>query len=113
VVSTVSDESPPSWRCQWAYLWSLLGGKWTFQIIRLLLEGSRGFNEMQRGLPGITATVLSRRLTHLVEEGIVDRTVRETTPPTTRYSLTDTGRRLAVRLRAIERLDLRDAPASE
>lgn len=112
MVRPVGSESSPEWRCQWEYLWSLLGQKWTFQILRVLFEESRGFNEMRRELSGITATVLSRRLTHLVDEGIVTRTVCETTPPTTEYSLTASGRRLAERLRAIEHLRLCDREES-
>ena len=66
---------------------------------------AHGFNEMERSLHGITSTMLSRRLKQLETEGIVSRTVAETTPPTTTYRLTRTGEELAEILREIERLN--------
>jgi DNA-binding HxlR family transcriptional regulator len=48
--------------------------------------------------------MLSRRLKQLEGEGLVEREVLDTTPPTTNYSLTETGTELAAILREIEEL---------
>jgi DNA-binding HxlR family transcriptional regulator len=64
-----------------------------------------GFNEMQRRLDGITATMLSRRLDQLEAEGIVKKSTGPTSPPASTYRLTETGRELAEILREIEKLN--------
>jgi DNA-binding HxlR family transcriptional regulator len=47
--------------------------RWTPLILRELLAGSTRFNDLRRGIPNITASVLSRRLDELVVAGIVER----------------------------------------
>lgn len=98
-VSEVED-----WKREWHALWEVLSCKWTFHIIRLLACGDFGFNQMKREFDGITATMLSRRLKTLEAEGIVCRCVNDTSPPTTSYELTETGRELARLLKEIEAL---------
>lgn len=93
------------WQRTWHGLWDILGCKWTFHIVRLLSMGEHGFNEMERELDGITATMLSRRLKQLEREGILSRTVEDTSPPSSTYRLTGTGRELARLLREIEELN--------
>jgi DNA-binding HxlR family transcriptional regulator len=90
------------WQATWHSLHALLGRKWTLHVLRLLSTGSHGFNEMKRELDGVTATMLSRRLEELACHGLVDRTVEETTPPSTTYRLTERGATFADRLRELE-----------
>ncbi len=47
--------------------------RWTPLIIRELLAGSTRFNDLRRGMPSITASVLSRRLGELAVAGVVER----------------------------------------
>ena len=47
--------------------------RWTPLIIRELLAGSTRFNDLRRGIPSITASVLSRRLDELAIAGIIER----------------------------------------
>lgn len=94
--------SDSDWQTTWHSLHDLLGAKWTGHVLRLLTDGSRGFNEMKAEIDGMTATMLSRRLAELECHGLVDRTVEATTPPRTRYVLTDRGVAFADRLRALE-----------
>lgn len=91
-----------NWQATWHSLHALLGAKWTSHVLRLLTDGDRGFNEMKVELDGITATMLSRRLSELECHGLVDRSVAATSPPTTTYRLTDRGTAVAERLRALE-----------
>lgn len=47
--------------------------RWTIQILGELWEGSTRFNEIRRGLPGISPTLLARRLKELQDNGLVER----------------------------------------
>lgn len=47
--------------------------RWTPLIVRELLTGCTRFNEIRRGIPNITASVLSRRLDELAIAGIIER----------------------------------------
>jgi DNA-binding HxlR family transcriptional regulator len=49
----------------------LLGDRWTLLIVRELLYGPLGFNQIERGLPGISRSVLADRLRRLQRDGIV------------------------------------------
>jgi DNA-binding HxlR family transcriptional regulator len=50
-----------------------LGDRWTLLIVRDMLVGARGFNEIARGLPGLSRALLSRRLRQLLQAGLVVR----------------------------------------
>jgi DNA-binding HxlR family transcriptional regulator len=65
--------------------------RWNPLIVRELLAGSSRFNDLRRGIPNITASVLSRRLDELATAGIVERHEDETG---TRYVLTTAGEEL-------------------
>lgn len=49
----------------------LLGDRWTLLIVRDILVGSRHFNEIARGLPGMSRAILSKRLDLLERAGLV------------------------------------------
>lgn len=68
----------------------LLQEKWTLHIIRALLEGPQGFNELGRSV-GANPSTLAQRLEHLETIGIVRRTVHSVMPPRTSYALTPAG----------------------
>jgi DNA-binding HxlR family transcriptional regulator len=65
--------------------------RWTPLIVRELLAGSTRFNDLRRGMPTITASVLSRRLDELAIAGIIERRQDENE---TRYVLTPAGEEL-------------------
>ena len=48
--------------CPVAKATEILGDRWTLLIVREMLGGASGFNELQRGLPGISRSVLSDRM---------------------------------------------------
>src|SRR5258706_14487473 len=60
--------------CAMAGAHEVLGGRWTLLVARELLCGSRRFNDIRRGIPRISRTVLSERLQVLVRVGAVERT---------------------------------------
>ncbi len=51
----------------------LLGERWTLLVIRELLAGSRKFSDIARGVPGMSRSVLTKRLRHLETGGLVER----------------------------------------
>jgi DNA-binding HxlR family transcriptional regulator len=74
--------------CPVAKAAEVLGDRWTLLIARELLHGSEGFNELERGLPGISRSVLAQRLRMLERRGIVQRAEPRG------YRLTEAGRDL-------------------
>ncbi len=51
----------------------VLGELWTPLVIRELLCGSRRFNDLRRGVPRMSATLLTQRLRKLEEMGVIER----------------------------------------
>lgn len=90
------------WQHSWHQLREILGSKWAFHVLRLLSDQQYGFNEMQRSIDGITATMLSRRLKELQCHGFVDKQVEPTTPPSTTYELTEDGQKFVRLLQQME-----------
>jgi DNA-binding HxlR family transcriptional regulator len=78
----------------------ILGDRWTLLIVREMLGGASGFNELQRGLPGISRSVLADRLRALERAEILER---RTGPKgrTLGYRLTLAGRDLEAVVQAI------------
>lgn len=59
--------------CPLALAVELLGERWTILVVSRLVDGCRRFNEIHRGVPRISATLLSQRLTQLEHAGICER----------------------------------------
>lgn len=49
----------------------ILGDRWTLLVVRDLLVGATRFNELARGLPGMSRALLSKRLDLLKHHGLV------------------------------------------
>ncbi|QLQ09921.1 MAG: helix-turn-helix transcriptional regulator [Nocardioidaceae bacterium] len=81
---------PPAEYCPVSIGAKLIGDRWTLLIIRELIGGALGFNEIHRGLPGLNRTMLAERLRYLERLGAVRRT---TARPGMRsaYRLTPSG----------------------
>ncbi len=69
----------------------VLQEKWVLHIVRTLLEGPRGFNDLSRSVGGINPATLAVRLERLERMGLVSKTVHSYMPPRTTYTLTDAG----------------------
>ena len=59
--------------CPVALASAVIAERWTPLIIRELVIGGRRFNEIDRGLPGISRSLLKQRLDHLERKGVVER----------------------------------------
>lgn len=68
--------------------------RWTPLIVRDLAAGATRFSELQRGVPLMSPTLLSRRLKQLVAEGVVERRPAATGRGWT-YHLTEAGAEFA------------------
>ena len=77
--------------CAVARTQDLLGGRWTLLVVRELLCGARRFNDIRRGIPRISRTILSERLQALAAAGVVRRGEGPHGPE---YDLTEAGREL-------------------
>lgn len=51
----------------------VIADRWTPLILRELILGSTRFNDIARGLPGISRSLLVQRLKHLERKGVLDR----------------------------------------
>ena len=59
--------------CPVARASEILADRWTPLIVRELILGSRRFNAIERGLPGISRSLLASRLRDLEDAGIIER----------------------------------------
>jgi DNA-binding HxlR family transcriptional regulator len=51
----------------------VLADRWTLLVIRELVLGNTRFNDIARGLPGISRSLLVQRLRHLERKGVIER----------------------------------------
>jgi DNA-binding HxlR family transcriptional regulator len=59
--------------CPLAMALEVVGERWTLLVVRELLCGSRRFNDLARGVPQMSRTMLSQRLKTLEDAGLVVR----------------------------------------
>jgi DNA-binding HxlR family transcriptional regulator len=71
-----------------------IGDKWAIYVVNLLGQGPHRFSELNRGIDGITARMLTVTLRGLERDGIVTRTMHAAVPPRVDYQLTGLGETL-------------------
>jgi DNA-binding HxlR family transcriptional regulator len=71
----------------------VLGERWTPLVVRELLCGSTRFNDIRRGVPRMSASLLTQRLRKLEEVGVVKRVTAAAGGPA-EYHLTGAGEEL-------------------
>jgi DNA-binding HxlR family transcriptional regulator len=93
--------------CGMALALELVGERWVPLILRELMFGPRRFGEIKRGLPGISANVLTQRLESLEANGVLIR--RKLPPPASVqvYELTEWGYESEIPLAALGRWAVR------
>ena len=79
--------------CPLALAAEVLGERWNLLILSRLIDGCRRFNEIHRGVPKISATLLSRRLRELEHAGMITRSKLSDGPGHT-YEPTEAARAL-------------------
>lgn len=88
--------------CVLAYALDLLGERWTLLIVRNLFLGPQRFGDLQSGLPGIGANLLSKRLKELEEAGLV-ASPSSGDAPRAKYKLTTIAETLRPTIRSLMR----------
>lgn len=88
--------------CSVKYALDVLSGKWKLYIM-YVLSGQDGirFNELQRQVGSISATMLSKNLQELEDAKLIIRREYKEIPPHVEYSLSDIGKALTPALETL------------
>ena len=78
-----------------AHALSVIGDRWTLQVIAGLLDGPQRFGELAEALDGIAPNVLTTRLRQLERDGLVVATPYSQRPMRLAYALSDAGHELS------------------
>ena len=79
--------------CPMARALGCVGEWWSLLIIRDAIQGFSRFDELQKSL-GISTSMLARRLSQLVEQGLLEKHPYQQRPVRYEYQLTEKGRAL-------------------
>ena len=79
--------------CPVAMAAEVLCTRWTVLVLREMYAGSTRFNELRRGVPLMSPTLLSKRLKELENFGVIER-VKTAEPGVFEYRLTAAGHEL-------------------
>lgn len=69
----------------------LLCTRWTMVLLRELISGSTRFNDLRRGVPKMSPTLLSQRLKELEAAGIIERRALKSEKGVFEYHMTESG----------------------
>ncbi|MHC1681484.1 MAG: winged helix-turn-helix transcriptional regulator [Clostridiaceae bacterium] len=82
-------------QCPIVYALDILGQKWKIPILYYLIKNEpTRYNELKRGITGVTNMMLTKSLKELEEHKLITRTQYETIPPKVEYSVTERGKTL-------------------
>ncbi|WP_199228334.1 MULTISPECIES: helix-turn-helix domain-containing protein [unclassified Caulobacter] len=68
-----------------------LGDKWSTLLLSLLATGPKRFGALRRAVPDISQRMLTQTLRDLQRDGLIEREVFPTKPPSVEYSLSPLG----------------------
>ena len=88
--------------CPVATTVQLIGSKWKLLILRNLMARPWRFNELKKGIGGISQKVLTESLRSMEEDGLITRTVFEEVPPHVEYSLSELGEAMRPIIQSME-----------
>ena len=98
------DENIYETQCPILYAMELIGQKWKLPILWYISDAENQtlrYRELERKVVGITATMLTKCLRELEQDGFITRTQYATIPPTVEYSLAERGRTLIPALESV------------
>jgi DNA-binding HxlR family transcriptional regulator len=84
---TVTADTSYGQYCPISRALDVLGDRWSLMILRDMVVGATRFNDLARGLPGLSRSLLTKRLRQFERAGLVERLGSQ-------YLLTDAGRDL-------------------
>ena len=88
-------------KCPFVTAQKVIAGKWAVVILHNLSLGTLRFGELQRLLPDLTQSTLTKQLRSLEGYGLIKRYVFPQVPPKVEYSLTDIGKEFKIVLESI------------
>jgi DNA-binding HxlR family transcriptional regulator len=88
----MADRSGYGQFCPVSMASEILCSRWTTLVVRELLCGSTRFNDLRRGLPKMSPSLLSKRLKELQNAGVI--TVARKAKGSVEYHLSDSGEEL-------------------
>jgi len=80
--------------CPVAMAAELLCTRWTMVLLRELVAGTTRFNDLRRGVPKMSPTLLSQRLKELEAAGILERRKLKSEKGVFEYHMTESGKDL-------------------
>lgn len=87
-----SNENIYETKCPILFAMEIIGQKRKLPILWYIADKEViRYNELQRKVVGITATMLTKDLRELENDGLINRKQYSTIPPTVEYSLTEKG----------------------
>lgn len=95
--------------CPLALAAEIVAERWTPLVLRELMLGASRFNDIQRGVPRMSPTLLSRRLRSLEAAGII---ARQTIDGRHEYRLTEAGNELTPTIHSLAAWSKRWLPAT-
>jgi DNA-binding HxlR family transcriptional regulator len=99
--STEAPFSPFIATCPTRTVLDSIADKWSSLVIDLLGQGPKRFGVLRRSIDGISQKMLTQTLRNLERDGLVQRRVYPTTPPSVEYALTPLGETLTGPIAAI------------
>jgi len=78
-------------RCPFLTVQKVLSGKWSLLILCYLRSGAMRFGDLQRYIPEVTQTTLTKTLRKLESDKLITRTIFPEVPPHVEYALSDIG----------------------
>ena len=89
-------------KCPYVTTQKVLQGKWAIAVLYHLSTGTKRFSELERLIPDVTRTVLTRQLRQLEQDKLIVRKVFPKVPPHVEYSLSALGTKFQRVLNEIE-----------
>jgi DNA-binding HxlR family transcriptional regulator len=79
-----------------------IGDKWSFLIILGLSDGAMRFGQLRSRIDDISQRMLTATLRNLLRDGLIERQVFPTTPPSVEYRLSPLGRSFLEPMRTLQ-----------
>lgn len=89
-------------KCPYVTTQRVLQGKWAIVVLYHLSTGTKRFHELEKLMPEVTRTVLTRQLRQLEQDKLIHRKVFAEIPPHVEYSLSKLGNKFQKVLDEIE-----------
>ncbi|WP_200954549.1 helix-turn-helix domain-containing protein [Rhizobacter sp. Root1221] len=103
VTAVPSADAPDPARCPVRDVLDHVSTKWTALILLTLQAGPTRFNQLHRAVPDISKRMLTQSLRDLERDGLVQRHVYATKPPSVDYRLSDLGQSIMTPLVGLTR----------